>query len=109
MREKSKLKCVPQFLFRSYVSHTYVFPSNSNRPHTSLAHPNGVRRKTGSDWQTVKTALLTRMYGPAVRCKKISSNWRRRSCINVSGLRLERVVLRAIMDRSEEHTSELQS
>jgi len=25
-------------------------------------------------------------YGPAVRCKKISSNWRRRSCINVSGL-----------------------
>jgi hypothetical protein len=30
--------------------------------------------------------LVTRMYGPAVRCKKISSNWRRRSCINVSGL-----------------------
>jgi hypothetical protein len=28
----------------------------------------------------------TRMYGPAVRCKKISSNWRWRSCINVSGL-----------------------
>jgi len=25
MREKTKLKCVPQFLFRSYVSHTYVF------------------------------------------------------------------------------------
>src|SRR5712671_5946195 len=46
MREKSKLKCVPQFLFRSYVSHTYVFPSNSNRPHTSLneAHPDGVRK-----------------------------------------------------------------
>src|SRR6267142_5992516 len=69
MREKSKLKCVPQFLFRSYVSHTYVFPSNSNRPHTSLneAHPNGVRRKTGSDWQTVKTALLTRcMVRPCV-------------------------------------------
>jgi hypothetical protein len=40
------------------------------------------------------------MYGRAVRCKKISSNWRRRSCINVSGLRLERVVLRAIMDIS---------
>ena len=40
------------------------------------------------------------MYGPAVRRKKISSNWRRRSCINVSGLRLERVVLRAIMDIS---------
>jgi hypothetical protein len=31
-------------------------------------------------------ALLTQMYGPAARCKKISSNWRRRSCINVSGL-----------------------
>src|SRR5882762_9449574 len=44
--------------------------------------------------------VLTPMYGPAVRCKKISSNWRRRSCINVSGLRLERVVLRAIMDIS---------
>jgi hypothetical protein len=29
---------------------------------------------------------LTLMYGPAVRCKKISSNWRWRSCINVSGL-----------------------
>jgi hypothetical protein len=29
---------------------------------------------------------LTRMYGPAVRRKKISSNWRLRSCINVSGL-----------------------
>jgi hypothetical protein len=28
------------------VSHTYVFPSNSNRPHTSLneAHPDGVRK-----------------------------------------------------------------
>jgi O-antigen/teichoic acid export membrane protein len=29
---------------------------------------------------------LILMYGPAVRCKKISSNWRWRSCINVSGL-----------------------
>ena len=26
------------------------------------------------------------MYGPAARCKKISSNWQMRSCINVSGL-----------------------
>jgi len=26
------------------------------------------------------------MYGPAVRCKKISSIWLMRSCINVSGL-----------------------
>src|SRR6266436_7027290 len=43
---------------------------------------------------------LTQMYGPAARCKKISSNWRRRSCINVSGLRLKHVVLRAIMDIS---------
>jgi hypothetical protein len=29
---------------------------------------------------------LTRMYGPAVRCKRFSSIWRQRSCINVSGL-----------------------
>src|ERR1700728_2236045 len=48
---------------------------------------------------------MTDMYGPAVRCKKISSNWRWRSCINVSGLRLERVVLRAIMDISARATS----
>jgi len=47
-----------------------------------------------------KSTRMTLMYGPAVRCKKISSNWRRRSCINVSGLWLERVVLRAIMDIS---------
>jgi hypothetical protein len=48
----------------------------------------------------LETGAIDPMYGPAVRCKKISSNWRRRSCINVSGLRLERVVLRAIMDIS---------
>ncbi len=30
------------------------------------------------------------MYGPAVRCKRFSSIWQMRSCINVSGLRLER-------------------
>jgi hypothetical protein len=35
-----------------------------------------------------------------VRCKSFSSTWLMRSCINVSGLRLERVVLRAIMDIS---------
>jgi Family of unknown function (DUF5681) len=29
---------------------------------------------------------LTPMYGPAVRCKRISSIWLMRSCINVSGL-----------------------
>ena len=26
------------------------------------------------------------MYGPAVRCKRFSSSWRERSCINVCGL-----------------------
>jgi hypothetical protein len=36
------------------------------------------------------TTRLTRMYGPAVRCKGISSIWQMRSCINVSGLWLER-------------------
>jgi hypothetical protein len=38
------------------------------------------------------------MYGPAVRCKRLLSIWQMRSCINVSGLRLERAVLLAIMD-----------
>jgi hypothetical protein len=32
--------------------------------------------------------------------QEVSSTWQMRSCINVSGLRLERVVLRAIMDIS---------
>jgi hypothetical protein len=40
------------------------------------------------------------MYGPAVRRKRVSSIWRMRSCINVSGLWLERIVLPAIMDIS---------
>jgi hypothetical protein len=44
------------------------------------------------------------MYGPAVRCKRFSSIWQMRSCINVSGLCLERVVLRAIMDISAHAT-----
>ena len=41
-------------------------------------------------------SLVTRMYDPAVRSKKISTAGGRRSCINVSGLLLE-AVLRAIM------------
>ena len=40
------------------------------------------------------------MYGPAARCKRFRQPGRLRSCINVSGLSLERVVLRAIMDIS---------
>src|SRR5262249_5761406 len=48
--------------------------------------------------------VLTLMYGPAVRCKRFSSIWQMRSCINVSGLWLERVVLRAIMDISAHAT-----
>src|SRR5262245_4344426 len=40
------------------------------------------------------------MYGPAVRCKRFHRLWQMRSCINVSGLRLERFELRAIMDIS---------
>ena len=40
------------------------------------------------------------MYGPAVRCKRFSSIRQMRSCINVSDLCLERVVLRIIMDIS---------
>ena len=33
-------------------------------------------RQTGSDRQTLKTALMTQMYGPAVRCKWILPSWR---------------------------------
>jgi len=40
------------------------------------------------------------MYGPAVRRKKILWAGGERSCINVSGLWLELVTLRAIMDIS---------
>ena len=47
-----------------------------------------------------KSTQMTQMYGPAVRRKRFSSIWRMRSCINVSGLRLERIWLRAIMDIS---------
>jgi hypothetical protein len=45
-------------------------------------------------------SLLARMYGPAVRRKWIRRAGGERSCINVSGLTLERFVLRAIMDIS---------
>jgi hypothetical protein len=31
--------------------------------------------KTGSERRAVKVTRLTRMYGPAVRCKKISASW----------------------------------
>lgn len=41
--------------------------------------------------------LVTPMYGPAVRCKSFEFIRQVRSCINVSGLCLERGVLRAIM------------
>jgi len=34
----------------------------------------------------IRQPRLTRMYGPAVRCKRVSWSWGRRSCINVSGL-----------------------
>ena len=37
------------------------------------------------------------MYGPAVRRKRVCRGGGERSCINVSGLWLERVALRAIM------------
>jgi hypothetical protein len=49
--------------------------------------------------------FLTLMYGPAVRCKWFRRAGGERSCINVSGLRLECVMLRAIMDISARATS----
>jgi hypothetical protein len=48
---------------------------------------------------------MTRMYGPAVRCKRFLSIRQMWSCINVYDLCLERVVLRAIMDISAPATS----
>jgi hypothetical protein len=55
--------------------------------------------KNGSHRRTGRMRRLTRMC-PAVRRKRVSSIWHQRSCINVSGLRLELVVLRIIMDIS---------
>jgi hypothetical protein len=46
------------------------------------------------------TGACDPLYGPAVWCKRFSSIRQIRSCINVSGLCLERGVLRAIMDIS---------
>jgi len=43
---------------------------------------------------------MTQMYGPAVRYKSLRRVGGERSCINVSGLWLERFAFRAIMDIS---------
>jgi len=55
---------------------------------TMATDPDDVRfqGKTGSSRPTTKMTRLTQMYGPAVRCKRFSSSWRERSCINVCGL-----------------------
>src|ERR1700694_239600 len=85
----------------------YVLP-NATAPHldsTQLRHSDGLRkgpligedRKSSAHGQNDANDPL---YGRAVRCKRFSSSWRQRSCINVSGLRLELVVLRTIMDIS---------
>ena len=42
---------------------------------------------------------MTRMYGPAARCKRVCRRWLKRSCKCIRSLRLEHV-LRAIMDIS---------
>jgi hypothetical protein len=55
--------------------------------------------------RTSTSADVTQMYGPAVRCKWFRRAGGERSCINVSGLRLECVMLRAIMDISARATS----
>ncbi len=60
----------------------------------------GSLMKSGRAADVVHRLPLTRMYGPAVRCKRFSSIQQIRSCINVSGLWLERIALRAIMDIS---------
>jgi len=50
----------------------------------------GSRRSNGSVPDAVEPTRMTRLYGPAVRCKRFSSICRPWSCINVSGLTLER-------------------
>src|SRR5882724_889329 len=62
----------------------------------------GVTRKTFAHSEFF--SVLTRMYGPAVRCKWFRRAGGERSCINVSGLRLVHL-LRAIMDISARATS----
>jgi hypothetical protein len=79
-------------------------------PSQHFAAPHDFGRKRGIGKSTVshlspRATLVTRMYGPAVRRKRSSSNWREGSCINVSGLCLERIVLRATMDISAPATS----
>jgi hypothetical protein len=56
--------------------------------------------RSGLDLLTLSSSHFDPMYGPAARCKRFRQPGRLRSCINVSGLCLERVVLRAIMDIS---------
>src|SRR5712664_2174305 len=64
-----------------------------------------LRRKTGSGPPTVKTVLLTHLYGPAVRCKPNVSKWRG-SVLRICIRPLHRAfVLRTIMDISARATS----
>ena len=44
------------------------------------------RGKSGHCSDIVNRLLMTRMYGPAVRCKSLRRDSGERSCINVSGL-----------------------
>jgi len=59
------------------------FPAHAAAP-TLLARADEVI-DLGSVLQCM-SLVMTRMYGPAVRCKRFSSIRRMRSCINVSGL-----------------------
>ncbi|MEH2506488.1 hypothetical protein V1290_005299 [Bradyrhizobium sp. AZCC 1578] len=56
--------------------------------------PGCSERIIGRDWYDITTVWSGRAL------QEVSSTWQMRSCINVSGLCLERVVLRAIMDIS---------
>ena len=56
--------------------------------------------QTGSGWQRVKPARLTRMYGPAVRCKRFSSSWRSAVLHQCIRSLIGAVLLRTIMDIS---------
>src|SRR5260370_22862646 len=56
--------------------------------------------QSGSDRPTLKTALLTRMYGPAVRCKWILPSWQYAVSHQCIRSQIGAVLLRTIMDIS---------
>ena len=66
----------------------------------AVRNDRGDRGNVGIIRSPIRASILPdQLYGPAVRCKWVRRAGGKRSCINVSGLRLEHL-LRAIMDIS---------